>query len=321
MKNQIKLSLVSGLVIVAQLYQAPVRAEEVSTSETEISVKEKSVDEADKLITNRQMRAEMGSLSNWSSSMFLKYDGGSFAEPLNPIRPNIVRGGDVPALQRFTGEIGVRYRIDALNSLTASTGVNMVTPFHTNIEKSAPKAQRDSFDDNAQRLDIQNPFLRYVHVNKFFGLQSASTVEYGITTDPQLKNEIGIEGYLTLSEKLMYDVGQTGLTLGTSFAGTFYDLAADRIAGATSKLVGFYPQAEYVINDVFNLRTVVGLSVWENLAGQDSGEFTKRKVYQSVGLGISVTRDIFLYPNFQFIPSNMNSEVTNFAFNANINLF
>jgi hypothetical protein len=44
------------------------------------------------------------------------------------------------------------------------------------------------------------------------------------------------------------------------------------------------------------------------------------KVYQSAGLGISVTRDIYLYPNVQFIPEDVRSDRTNVGVSANINL-
>jgi hypothetical protein len=68
------------------------------------------------------------------------------------------------------------------------------------------------------------------------------------------------------------------------------------------------------------LRTVFGWQVYQQTRRDDTWTFEKRKVYQSLGTGISVTRDIFLYPNIQFIPSDIRSDRTNIGLSAYINL-
>ena len=71
-----------------------------------------------------------------------------------------------------------------------------------------------------------------------------------------------------------------------------------------------------------NLRTISGLWVYDHLRSErDNFTFAKNKIYQSVGLGISVTRDIYLYPNVQFLPEDIRSDLTNVALSANINVF
>ena len=37
--------------------------------------------------------------------------------------------------------------------------------------------------------------------------------------------------------------------------------------------------------------------------------------------GVKVTRDIFLYPNVQFVPDQLRSKQTNVALSTNINMF
>lgn len=121
---------------------------------------------------------------------------------------------------------------------------------------------------------------------------------------------------------MMKDLGQTGFSYGAAFIGYFYDFRDSvKRQDNTNQLIGIYPQAEYVINDTYNIRTVFGWQVYENLRGQPSDTYTKRKVYQSVGLGISVTRNLFFYPNIQFIPSNIRDDVTNIALQMNWNIF
>lgn len=278
-----------------------------------------ATDEADQLITNRRLRASEGSLSKWSVSTFWNYQGGSVNDPTDPERPNIVNGGNVQTLQSLSGEVGVKYRITPKDSLTASTGLFMTTPFHDKIDKNSKL--KPAFDENSRKLNVQDPFLKYAHLDSIFGIQSISTVQGKIITNNQLANR-RFRSELMLSQNFMKDVGKTGFSYGAALIGYFYDFRDSvKADDNTDKLIGLYPQAEYVINDTYNLRTVFGWQVYENLRGNPSDTYSKRKVYQSVGLGISVTRDLFLYPNIQFIPSNMRDDVTNIAMSANINLF
>ena len=278
-----------------------------------------ATDEADQLITNRRLRASEGSLSKWSVSTFWNYQGGSVNDPTDPERPNIVNGGNVQTLQSLSGEVGVKYRITPRDSITASTGLFMTTPFHSKIDKNSRLKQ--AFDDNSRKLNVQDPFLKYAHLDSIFGIQSISTVQGKLITSNQLANN-RFRSELMLSQNFMKDVGKTGFSYGAAIIGYFYDFRDSvKNDALTDKLIGLYPQAEYVINDTYNLRTVFGWQVYENLRGNPSDTYSKRKVYQSVGLGISVTRDLFLYPNIQFIPSNMRDDVTNIAMSANINLF
>ncbi|MFY7992578.1 MAG: hypothetical protein ACOVP4_04725 [Bacteriovoracaceae bacterium] len=278
-----------------------------------------ATDEADQLITNRRLRASEGSLSKWSVSTFWNYQGGSVNDPTDPERPNIVNGGNVQTLQSLSGEVGVKYRLTPRDSITASTGLFMTTPFHSKIDKNSRLKQ--AFDDNSRKLNVQDPFLKYAHLDSIFGIQSISTVQGKLITSNQLANN-RFRSELMLSQNFMKDVGKTGFSYGAALIGYFYDFRDSvKNDALTDKLIGLYPQAEYVINDTYNLRTVFGWQVYENLRGNPSDTYSKRKVYQSVGLGISVTRDLFLYPNIQFIPSNMRDDVTNIAMSANINLF
>jgi hypothetical protein len=281
--------------------------------------KDTKTDEADQTITNRRLRAAEGSLSKWSISTFWNYQGGSLNDPTEPERPNIVNGGNVQTLQSLSGEVGVKYRLTKLDSLTFSTGLFMTTPFHSEIDDNAPRKQ--AFDDNSRKLNVQDPFLKYSHLDKIWGIQSVSTVQGKLITNNQL-SESRFRSELMLSQNFMKDVGQTGFSYGAAFIGYFYDFRESvKLDGLTEQLVGIYPQAEYVINDIFNIRTVFGWQIYENVRGQPSDTYTKRKVYQSVGLGISVTRDLFFYPNIQYIPSNVRDDVTNIALQMNWNIF
>jgi hypothetical protein len=143
-----------------------------------------------------------------------------------------------------------------------------------------------------------------------------------LITNNQLKNR-GYESLLNADQNFMYDIGKSGLTVGLSMNYGYYTHSRAPDAGdqlATNNL-GFYPALEYIINDTLNLRTVSGMWVYQQTTGSPSDSWEKLKVYQSVGLGFSLTRDIYLYPNFQFIPSDIRSDRTNIAMSASINIF
>jgi len=76
-----------------------------------------------------------------------------------------------------------------------------------------------------------------------------------------------------------------------------------------------------VINDTFNLRTILRPYWYQNSRGQSFSKWTRLDMTQSVGLGISMTRNIFLYPNIQFAPDNIRADRTNIGLSANINIF
>lgn len=285
---------------------------------TPAAPKDQKVDEADQLITNRRLRADSGSLSKWSASMYFNYQGGSLAEPGSPERPNIVNGADALTLQNLTGEVGVRYRLTAVDSLTLSTGLFMTTPFHGTIDTDNANLKKN-FDENHQKLNVSDPSIKYNHLAKVFGVQSVSLIKPTWITNNQ-QREAGYQASLLLSQTFMKDVGQTGFSFGVGLQSLIYSFHNDNQALSTN-VTGIYPAAEYVINDTFNVRTVFGWQVYEQFRSQDSDTFVKRKVYQSVGLGISVSRDIFLYPNIQYIPSDIRSDRTNLAISANINMF
>lgn len=278
---------------------------------------DKKEDEADQVITNRRLRADSGSLSKWSGAMFFNYQGGSVADPLKPERPNITNGKDALTLQNLTGELGIRYRLTSLDSITASTGFFMTTPFHSSIDTDNAALEK-SFDENSQELNVADPFLKYVHLDRVWTLQSVTTLKPLLITNNQQK-ELGYKASYFISQVFMKDAGR-GFSYGGAFQGTWYDFS-EYNSRTSRNVIGFYPAAEYVLNDTFNLRTVFGWQVYEQYRTQENGTWTKRKVYQSVGVGISLSRDVFLYPNIQYIPSDIRSDRTNIAISANVNVF
>ena len=106
------------------------------------------------------------------------------------------------------------------------------------------------------------------------------------------------------------------------YNGTISTKSAQQGLQQTDYFVGLYPFAEYLFNDRYSFRTVFGYFEYEALKGTAfaSERIVRQTPYQSMGIGISLTRDIYLYPNIQFVPEDIRSERTNVALSTNINL-
>jgi len=275
-------------------------------------------DEADLLITNRRLRADSGSLSLWSVSTSFTYQGGSLSRPKDAQRPNIVKGADALTLQNLTGDVGVKYRLTKLFSLTMSTGVFMTTPFHSTIKTTEKKLQKN-FDENHQKMTVNDPLLKATYVNRFFNIQSVTNAKLTLVTNNQQKLD-GYQWSYYLSENVMRQLAGTKFSYGANFAIQTYSFSR-RNNTLTDRVLGFYPAVEYEINEKLNFRTAFGTFVYQHLSGDEANTYEKRKVYQSIGLGILLGRDVFLYPNIQYIPSDIRSDQTNIALSTNINFF
>lgn len=275
------------------------------------------VDEADQVITNRRLRAQSGSLSKWSGNFAYNYNAGSIEKPLAAQRPNISSGANNLTLQNMTLNMGIRYRFSTLNSITFAAGAFMTAPFNSSIKTNNPGLKK-RFYSTRQKLTVNDPNIIYTNLANFYGFQIVTQLTPTLTTNSQ-QRDAGYTGNFDWTSTIMKEIGKTGLSLGGALEYTryFFD-KTDKTLGAN--YLQIYPVAEYVINDTYNLRTVLGYQ-WEQLRNTPNDNYHKLAVFQSVGLGITVTRNIFLYPNIQFLPSQMKQELTNVGLSAYFNAF
>ena len=279
-----------------------------------------SVDESDQLITNRRYRARTGSLSNFSLASTLIYRGGSLTEPLSANRPNIAGRADTASVARLNVNLQGTYRLNALNRINAGIGVQTLAPFQSSIDTESADAQRE-FDQNQGTVDVFDPFISYRHMNKFLGVQTVFTAGLTQFTAGNMRDN-GYQNEVWLVLDTLYDFGETGLSFGTriAFSQFFYDKDdQELLSRQLDQVVRIEPQLEYEINDTFNLRTVFRTFAYQN--NNADGAMQRRASTQDIGIGISVTRDIFLFPNLQFSYDDLSIENTNVGFVANINMF
>jgi hypothetical protein len=281
--------------------------------------------EVDDLITNNNLRALSGSLSRWSIASQLNYNGGTIEEPLSQDRPNISGGSGNTIKSDLDGAISAKYNISGTTSILAGIGVRWIAPLSTGSVNNY----------KGTTIDAMNPYLTYQHVYKWLGIQSVLQIQ-GMQWTQSDYTALGYAEQLSFDQENVYEMGRSGLSAGISVAGQYQwfnksgaygspsdsSYVADLSTAQSVYAFTFAPLLEYQLSKKFNLRTLVNVFTYEHYASASTPtDLIHDSIYESVGVGVSVTRDIFLYPNVQFLPGNMMSSLTNIGLAATINVF
>ena len=135
-------------------------------------------------------------------------------------------------------------------------------------------------------------------------------------------------GELDLTQTVLADLGSSkwsaGLQAGVSLYATNGAISPEFAANGIVQddyTLALYPFAEYSISDRYSFRTVFGYFVEDHVKGDQSGALQAETPYQSMGIGISLTRNVYLYPNVQFTPFDIRADRTNVALSANMSVF
>jgi hypothetical protein len=302
------ISSASSLAQAEEAGESSTTVDEVSPKNAEVKAQDGS--DADDVITNRRLRAETGSKNKYSFSASLAYDGGTVKNPFAEVRPNITSSAGQQIDPSLGGSVSMRYRVSPTSNISASTGVGVDKPFHADKTKSF-----------GQRSYVIDPSVDFTTIYKTGAVQNVTTVAATLyTTAHHRKN--GYRTAFDLSQTFVYDFGGSKFSVGTSLSATYNVFDKSDAALRPEQVdirVGAYPFVEYVINDTLNFRTLVGF-MFDHGRGAAFGDWTPNTIYQSAGLGISVTRDIYLYPNVQFTPEDARLDNTNVGLSAIINL-
>jgi hypothetical protein len=299
-------------------------------------------DITDQILTNNQLRAQVGSLSKYSISTSFSYNGGSLEKPFDAFRPNLSGSNQsLTTLESLSGSVGVKYRVSPTGSITLSGGVRMLTPFHA--EYTAPDStSQQIFDQQHGHFDLNTPTVTYTQIFRWHDIQNISSASVSYTTDGYSRN-IGYVGSGSISQTVAYEVGTSGVTLLLS--GSFAAYALNKGPDAVIGVVGpnnqnippnnpvfagpyqslyqfdFGPAVEYQISRRFSVRTGIGVTLEHTRAMSNFSTFRQDLIWQGAGLGIMVMRDVYLYPNVSFVPFDFAANRTNVGLSTNINIF
>lgn len=263
------------------------------------SANDTSRGDIDEEITNARLRASTGAKSLFSFQSQFNYNGSSINSPLAETRPQLSPGTVENDPAKLTGAMSLKYRATDHDNLNVGIGAGWLTPTY-----------------DGQKGQVEDPYATYGRLFRVGDVQNVLNI--GVTkytAQSSVNHKLNYES--DIDHTFLTNVGKTKLQLGMNIAWTreFY---TDSVGGQQDTLAAF-PFGEYSLTDALALRTVYrGLTYYNTQDAQ--GTFTHDASTQSLGVGISVTRDLYLYPNVQWVWDDVRSDKTNVALSANINL-
>ena len=186
-------------------------------------------------------------------------------------------------------------------------------------------------------MNVNDPFLSYSYVGKLGRFQTINSFSVAAGTS-EASQDVDNVARASWSPNFLTTIEGTKLTLGMA-AGITYNFYGGDVAdgevltdsGAniepflTTYSVALFPYMEYAFSDKYQFRTVFGYFNWRHIRSDDSQSpvegLSKLNSYQSTGINMILTRDIFLYPYFQFSPDDMALDKTTLAMSATLNVF
>lgn len=279
-------------------------AETANTQDSHAITNQESKD-IDEEITNSRLRASTGSKSRYSVQTDFSFSGGSVYKPLGPIRPQLSPGPIVERVTKLTGNISAKYRIDENNHINLGTGIGVTRPGF-----------------GGQKHQIENP---YVSFSNMFGMKSsqhvlsASLVKY---TSKELVDGLDLNYEFSFFYTYLLDLSPSGWQAGIVylFSHEIYEDFSTANSEETLNTMGLYPFVEYEFNDMFSFRTIYRGGAFYSTR-KDFNNYRWDEATQSLGVGLTLTRDIYLYPNIQWVWRDMRWDKTNLSLIANINFF
>lgn len=262
----------------------------------------------DDLITNNNLRALSGSTSKWSFASQWNYMGGTIKEPFDESRPNIAASSATTDKTDIDATLNVKYNLNSKDSIFAGFGVRWVAPFTA----GGPSHYSGS------TYDAVNPTITGQHIYKYAGIQAVAQLMVMQYTQADSVAS-GYAQQFQFDQENIYEFGSSGLSLGAStgvYANRFFN--GDDLEHQSAFSAWVLPYLEYQLNDKINLRTVCNLWQYEYYRTENWKHDT---VTESVGVGFSITRNFFVYPNVQFVPSDIRADRTNVGLTSTINLF
>lgn len=261
----------------------------------------KSREDIDEEITNAKLRAATGAKSLYSFQSLFTYGGGSIKDPFSKDRLKLTPGTIEPQPSKISGAISGKYRLTDHDNINVGFGVGWLTPMYP-----------------GQRGQAEDPYVAYGRVFKAMGLQNVLNVALTYyTTDYQ--NSIKGLFQTDIDYTILWAIPKTKWQLGLFGAWTRELYRAGYTTDQVQDELSLDPFVEYEFNSVFSFRTVYRFLTYYNSIGR-SDLFERDPQTQSLGLGIAITRDLYIYPNLQWVWADIRGDKTNVGIQANINL-
>ncbi len=264
----------------------------------------------DQEITNAKLRAESGSKKKFSFRSYFSYNGSTIQKPMAKERPNFTGATANDPDTSLSGQFGMKYRASDRGSVSLQTGLSVRRPFGGPLYN----AQRDEVN----KSEIANPTLSYDYVTKLGEFQSITSVGADYGTSRFRTQTIHLISNINLGQTFMYSF-KSGWELGGILDLNANVYTPEQDLATTLYDGGLYAMLEYAFNDKYSFRTVFRYWTFES-SRENPNTYDRIYGSQSIGVGMALARDFYLYPNLQFAPQNLRADVTNWGISANINL-
>jgi hypothetical protein len=306
----------SVLVVLMALMSANVFAQSATSDQNSSTVNAKDVEpskvegkaDIDDEITNARLRAVTGAKSNFSFWSQFVYSGASIVNPLSSQRPQLNSQNNADPTNLY-GQVSGKYRLSEHDSIIAGIGVQY-TPAYTDNTQGPQGASTTA----------QSPYIDYnraFRTGQFQNVVDVSISKYTLAAD--LANNLNWSW--GVQHQLMRELGESKkLSLGlASFIGQDVYTAAGQPAGSYYLQVQVEPIMEYAITDKVSFRTVYRMLILNEMATTNAN-WQQATQTESAGVGFAITRDIYIYPNMQWIWNHISADATTVGFSTNINL-
>ena len=260
----------------------------------------------DSIITNPKLRAESGSKSKWSLSADLVYSGSSLRTPFGQERPN---PSGLQAAQRvkMLGELSARYRWSPEASVQFGTGAQIIAPFN----------------GGDRSWEFKTPFVGYNRFFKKYGSQMRASFVGRLATQEN-ERKIGQQGSLSSLYRFVVPFPSVNLNIGSSSTIEYvvFDPYEDVAKGTYDwRAHWLVPFVEYSCTDWLQVRSALALAGHTRPRNRESWSLHPTPIFQSLGLGWVVRRDIYIYTYLAFDPENIRDDAISVSASANISLF
>ncbi|MBE8222131.1 MAG: hypothetical protein HAW60_05320 [Bdellovibrionales bacterium] len=305
----------------------------------------------DNEITNARMRQASGSKNKWSFSGGLGYSGSNITNPFGAERINIYDPLGATGSTALSVSVGVRYRINPNLSLSSGTNISYYRPLrflHESIDRSFSSYKLDEFNFNF------NPNATLSYYGKVLNKQQSFSLSSDLATSTSNKAN-GYRGSINFNHSVIFNpFKKASLGFYTGIEKNFYKdckkdndcqnyLGADidsvtALSQQSFLAVSIIPFFEYAITPKYSFRTVFNWfaaslrkkRIYEGCKQGDEGclpTLSEKNKWQasitksqSVGLGIAYSRDIYIYPNFQFNIKEIKPKLTVAAVSVSFSL-
>lgn len=256
-------------------------------------------DDVDQEITNARLRAATGAKATFSLQSSFTYNGSSVDHPFAKSRPKLTPGTVDNDSAKLTGNISAKWRATSRDNINLGFGVGWLTPMY-----------------EGQTIQAENPYIAYGRTFKFGNVQNVLNVSVKkYTAIAAVKKNLNVE--TDIDHTFLTNIGSSKAQIGLTFA--WYREFYTSLVSDTQDKVAMYPFFEYPFSEKVSFRTVFRTSTFYNKTSAPN-TWIYDDPSQSLGLGLSLARDLYFYPNVQWVWSDMRPEKTNVAVTAYVNL-